>query len=161
MVFHDGAKLDADAVVTSLNRIREINQGPASLTRSIKSFTASGPDTVVVHISAPYAFLPGVMPWLPIVSPHALSAHSRPAAIRTRRSGSRATPSAPARTCSRSFNPTTTITLDPEQHYWQPWEPGTPTGGSLTLNANVTTQLELLQSGQVDFLGAISPDNAE
>src|SRR5262249_20166037 len=37
---------------------------------------------------------------------------------------------------------------------------GTPTAGSLTLNANVATQLELLQSGQVDFLGAISPDNA-
>jgi peptide/nickel transport system substrate-binding protein len=159
VVFHDGAKLDADAVVTSLNRIREINQGPASLTSSIKSFTASGPSTVVVTLSEPYAFLPGVMPWLPIVSPDALKAHSTSSDPHAEKwFASNAVGTGPYKL--GSFSPTTTITLTQNTKYWQPWVDGTPTGGSLTLNANVATQLELLQSGQVDFLGAISPDNA-
>jgi len=159
VVFHDGAKLDADAVVTSLNRIREINQGPASLTSSIKSFTASGPDTVVVTLSQPYAFLPGVMPWLPIISPDALKAHSTSSDPHAEKwFASNAVGTGPYKL--GSFSPTTTITLTQNTKYWQPWVDGTPTGGSLTLNANVATQLELVQSGQVDFLGAISPDNA-
>src|SRR5215475_767730 len=159
VVFHDGAKLDADAVVTSLNRIREINQGPASLISSVKSFAASGPDTVVVTLAQPYAFLPGVMPWLPIVSPDALKAHSTGSDPHAEKwFASNAVGTGPY--MLGSFSPTTTITLTQNTKYWQPWTDGTPTAGSLTLNANVATQLELLQSGQVDFLGAISPDNA-
>jgi peptide/nickel transport system substrate-binding protein len=159
VVFHDGAKLDAAAVVTSLNRIREIDQGPASLLPSIKSISASGPSTVVITLTAPYAFLPGVMPWLPIVSPDALSAHSTSADPHAEKwFASNAAGTGPYKLTS--FSPTTTIALGQNTKYWQPWVNGTPTSGSLTLNANVATQLELLQSGQVDFLGAISPDNA-
>jgi peptide/nickel transport system substrate-binding protein len=159
VVFHDGAKLDAAAVVTSLNRIRDIDQGPASLLPTIKSISASGPSTVVVALTAPYAFLPGVMPWLPIVSPDALSAHSTSADPHAEKwFASNAAGTGPY--MLTSFSPTTTIALSQNTKYWQPWVNGTPTGGSLTLNANVATQLELLQSGQVDFLGAISPDNA-
>jgi peptide/nickel transport system substrate-binding protein len=159
VVFHDGAKLDAAAVVTSLNRIRDIDQGPASLLPAIKSITASGPSTVVMTLTAPYAFLPGVMPWLPIVSPDALSAHSTSADPHAEKwFASNAAGTGPY--MLTSFSPTTTIALAQNTKYWQPWVNGTPTSGSLTLNANVSTQLELLQSGQVDFLGAISPDNA-
>jgi peptide/nickel transport system substrate-binding protein len=159
VIFHDGAKLDADAVVTSLTRIREINQGPASLMSSIKSFTASGPGTVVITLAEPYAFLPGVMPWLPILSPAALKSHSTSADPHAEKwFASNAVGTGPYKL--GTFSPTTTTTLTQNTKYWQPWTDGTPTGGSLTLNANVATQLELLQSGQVDFLGAISPDNA-
>jgi peptide/nickel transport system substrate-binding protein len=159
VVFHDGAKLDAAAVVTSLNRIRDIDQGPASLLPTIKSISASGPSTVVITLTAPYAFLPGVMPWLPIVSPDALSAHSTSADPHAEKwFASNAAGTGPYKLTS--FSPTTTIALAQNTKYWQPWVNGTPTGGSLTLNANVATQLELLESGQVDFLGAISPDNA-
>ena len=101
VVFHDGAKLDAAAAVKNLYRIREINQGPASLLVNIKSFQAKGPSQVVVHMSAPYAFLPGVMPWLPIVSRRCSRCTPRPP-IPTRRSGSRATLPEPGRTCSRA-----------------------------------------------------------
>lgn len=159
VVFHDGAKLDADAVVTSLQRIQEINQGPASLLPTIKSITASGPSTVVITLSSPYAFLPGVMPWLPIVSPDAIAAHktsSDPHAANW--FSSHAAGTGPY--TLESFSPTTKISMGQNKHYWQAWKPGTPTSGDMTLNANVATQLELLQSGQVDFLGAISPDNA-
>lgn len=159
VVFHDGAKLDAAAVVTSLNRIRDIDQGPASLLPTIKNISASGPSTVVISLTAPYAFLPGVMPWLPIVSPDALSAHSTSADPHAEKwFASNAAGTGPY--ILTSFSPTTTIGLAQNTKYWQPWVNGTPTGGSLTLNANVATQLELLESGQVDFLGAISPDNA-
>jgi peptide/nickel transport system substrate-binding protein len=160
VVFHDGTKFDAAAAVASLNRIREINQGPATLLVNVKSFEAKGPSTVVVHMSAPYAFLPGVMPWLPIVSPAALAAHSTKADPHAEKwFASNAVGTGPY--MLSSFNPNSKIDVVQNVHYWQPWKPGTPTSGSLTLNANVTTQLELLQAGQVDFLGAISPDNAE
>ena len=160
VVFHDGAKLDAAAAVKSLNRIKEINQGPASLLVNVKSFQAKGRSQVVIHMSAPYAFLPGVMPWLPIVSPQALASHATTADPHAQKwFASNAAGTGPY--MLTSFNPNSRIDLAQNTHYWQPWVNGTPTGGSLTLNANVTTQLELLQQGQVDFLGAISPDNAE
>lgn len=158
--FHDGGPLNAAAVVASLNRIREINQGPASLLVNVKSFEAKGEFTVFIHMAAPYVFLPGVMPWLPIVSPTALSAHSTTADPHAEKwFANNAAGSGPY--MLSSFDPTSAITLSQNQHYWQPWRNGTPTAGSMTLNVNVTTQLELLQAGQVDFLGAISPDNAK
>lgn len=160
VVFQDGSKLDATAVVTSLNRIREINQGPASLLTNVKDFSTAGPSQVVVHLSAPYVFLPGVMPWLPIVSAEALRAHrtsSDPLAQKW--FSNHAVGTGPYRLTS--FKPTTRINMVRNTHYWQPWRVGTPTSGSMTLNADVTTQLELLQAGRVDFLGAISPTNAE
>src|SRR6266508_4212188 len=40
VVFHDGAKLDSQAVLTSFNRLREINQGPASYLINIAGFEA-------------------------------------------------------------------------------------------------------------------------
>jgi peptide/nickel transport system substrate-binding protein len=159
VVFHDGTQFNAAAAVKSLDRIKEINQGPASLISMVKSFEAVGDSTVVLKLSAPYAFLPGVMPWLPIVSPAALSSHatkSDPWAEKWFASNAAGT----GPYMLSSFSPTSSINLVQNTHYWQPWKSGTPTSGSLTLNANVTTQLELLQSGQVDFLGAISPDNA-
>jgi peptide/nickel transport system substrate-binding protein len=159
VVFHDGAKLDAAAVVTSLQRIQGINQGPASLLPKIKSITASGPSTVVITLAAPYAFLPGVMPWLPIVSPDAISAHKTSADPHAENwFASHAAGTGPY--TLETFSPTTATTLGQNKNYWQKWLPGTPTSGEMTLNANVATQLELVQAGQVDFLGAISPDNA-
>jgi peptide/nickel transport system substrate-binding protein len=159
VVFHDGAKLDAGAVVTSLHRVQEINQGPASLLPEIKSITASGPSTVVITLASPYAFMPGVMPWLPIVSPDAIAAHktsSDPYATNWFSSHTAGT----GPYTLESFSPTSKISMGQNKHYWQTWKAGTPTSADMTLNANVATQLELLQSGQVDFLGAISPDNA-
>jgi hypothetical protein len=159
VVFHDGTPFDSAAAVMSLNRIREINQGPASLLVNVKGFRTAGPSSVVVELSAPYVFLPGVMPWLPIVSPTAMKAHAT-ASDRWAEKwfASNAVGTGPY--MLSAFNPTTHIDLVSNPHYWQPWHNGTPTSASLTLNPNVTTQLELLQAGQVDFLGAISPDNA-
>ena len=158
VVFHDGSKLDAAAVVASLKRIQAIAQGPASLLIDVKGFEAKGDSTVLVHMTKPYVFLPGVMPWLPIVSPAALKAHATskdPHAEKWFAQNAAGTGPYTLESFSQSK-----IGLGQNKHYWQKWQSGTPMSGSLTLNANVTTQLELLQNGQVDFLGAISPDNA-
>jgi peptide/nickel transport system substrate-binding protein len=158
VVFHDGSKLDAAAVVTSLNRIKAIGQGPASLLVDVKGFSAKGDSDVLVHMSKPYVFLPGVMPWLPIVSAEAIKAHKTSKDPNAQKwFAQNAAGTGPY--MLQSFTPTK-ISLGQNTKYWQKWKAGTPTEGSLTLNPNVTTQLELLQSGQVDFLGAISPDNA-
>lgn len=159
LVFHDGSKCDAAAVVASLNRIQAIGQGPASLLVGVKGFEAKGPSTVLVHMSKPYVFLPGVTPWLPIVSAEALKRHSTnkdPHAEKWFAQNAVGTGPYMLESFSESK-----IALRQNKHYWQKWEAGAPTSGALTLNANVTTQLELLQNGEADFLGAISPDNAK
>jgi peptide/nickel transport system substrate-binding protein len=158
VVFHDGSKLDAATVVTSLNRIKAVGQGPASLLVGVKGFSAKGDSEVLVHMSEPYVFLPGVMPWLPIVSAEAIKAHKTSKDPNAEKWFAQNAAGTGPYTL-QSFTQTN-ISLGQNTKYWQKWKAGTPTSGALTLNANVTTQLELLQSGQVDFLGAISPDNA-
>lgn len=159
VLFHDGSKVDADAVVTSLRRIQEINQGPASYMINVKGFEAPDPQTVVVRMSAPYVFFPGAVPWFPIVSAEAIRAH-RTASDPWAKNwfASNAAGSGPY--MLRSFEPENRIDLVQNKHYWRPWRPGVPIAGSMTANPNVTTQLELLQRGETDFLGDVSPDNA-
>ncbi len=159
VVFHDGTPLDAAAVVKSLHRIQSINQGPASLLANVKGFQAAGPSTVVVHMSSPYVFLPGVMPWLPIVSPAALAAHKTSAdAWAEKWFASNAAGTGPY--VLTSFTPSTRVQMAMNEHYWQPWKNGTPTSGTMTLTPDVSTQLELLQAGEVQFLGDVSPTDA-
>jgi peptide/nickel transport system substrate-binding protein len=159
LVFHDGSTCDAAAVVAGLNRLKAIDQGPASLLIGVKSFEAKGPSTVIIHMSTPYVFLPSVLPWLPIVSAEATKRHATtkdPPAEKWFAQNAAGTGPYMLESFSESK-----IALGQNKHYWQKWQAGTPTSGALTLNANVTTQLELLQNGQADFLGAISPDNAQ
>ncbi len=159
VVFHDGTPLDAAAVVTSLNRIKSINQRPASLLTNVKSFSAVGSSTVLVHMSAPYVFLPGVTPWLPIVSPAALAAHKTSADPWAEKwFASNAAGTGPY--MLTSFTPSTRVEMTMNTHYWQPWKNGTPTSGTMTLTPDVSTQLELLQAGEVQFLGDVSPTDA-
>src|SRR4029077_2216653 len=58
------------------------------------------------------------------------------------------------------FQPNLSIDMKQNPHYWRTFKPGVPTAATMTQNANTSTQLELLQSGQTDFLINIGPDNA-
>jgi peptide/nickel transport system substrate-binding protein len=159
VVFHDGAKLDANAVLTSFQRLQQINQGPAGYLINIAGFEAPDANTFVVKLSAPYALFPGTVPWFLIASPNAISSNKTSSDSWAKTwFASKAAGTGPY--MLDSFQPNLRIDMKQNPHYWRTFNPGVPIATSMTQNANTTTQLELLQSGQTDFLINIGPDNA-
>jgi peptide/nickel transport system substrate-binding protein len=157
--FHDGTKLDSAAVVQSLTRLQELNTGPATYLINVKGFSAPDAKTVVITMSAPYVFFPGAVPWFPIVSPQAVSQHKTTADPWAKTwFASNAAGTGPYMLSKYQAN--SRIDMVKFDKYWQPFKAGVPAAGSMTLNASVTTQLELLQGGQIDFTGAVSPSDA-
>jgi peptide/nickel transport system substrate-binding protein len=82
VLFHDGTRLDAEAVVFSFERLIDprhpcyLGGDDAAywrgLLRDVKRVYATGPATVVLEIARPYAPLLGELAMLPIVSPTAV-----------------------------------------------------------------------------------------
>lgn len=159
IVFHDGAKLDSQAVLASFQRLQDINQGPASYLINIAGFEAPDPATFVIKLSAPYSLFPGTVPWFLITSPNA---------VKTNKSGSDAwakswfasNAAGTGPYMLQSFQPNLRIDVTQNKHYWRTFNAGVPIAASMTQNASTTTQLELLQGGQSDFLINIGPDSA-
>lgn len=159
IVFHDGAKLDSAAVLSSFNRLQQINQGPASYLINIAGFEAPDPSTFVIKLSAPYSLFPGTVPWFLIASPNAVNSNKTSSdAFAKNWFASNAAGTGPY--MLQSFQPNLRIDLTQNKHYWRTFNAGVPIAASMTQNANTSTQLELLQSGQTDFLINIGPDAA-
>jgi peptide/nickel transport system substrate-binding protein len=159
VTFHDGAKLDSQAVLTSFNRLREINQGPASYLINIAGFEAPDPNTFVIKLSAPYSLFPGTVPWFLIASPTAISSNKTSSDPWAKNwFGSKSAGTGPY--MLDSLKPNNRIDMNKNPHYWREFKAGVPTQVSIIQQANTTTQLESLQSGQTDFLSNIGPDNA-
>jgi peptide/nickel transport system substrate-binding protein len=159
VVFHDGSKLDANAVLASFQRLQGINQGPASYLINVKDFAAPDASTFVINMSAPYAGLPGCLPWFLIASPQAVASNktsSDPWAGTWYASHGAGT----GPYMLQNYQPNLKIDVTQNPHYWRPFKAGVPTSASMTQQADTTTQLELLQSGQSDFLINIGPDAA-
>ncbi|NJN92918.1 MAG: hypothetical protein HC875_01910 [Anaerolineales bacterium] len=73
--YHDGADFNAEAAKIGLDRIKEINQGPASLMSDISAIEAVDAQTLKITLSRPNVFFLGVLPKLALVSPQAIEAH--------------------------------------------------------------------------------------
>ena len=159
-MFHDGAKLDSQAVLTSFKRLQEINQGPASYLINIAGFDAPDPNTFVIKLSAPYSLFPGTVPWFLIASPGAITSNKTSSDPWSKSwFANKAAGTGPY--MLDSIKPNNRIDMVQNKHYWRDFKAGVPTSVAIIQNANTTTQLELLQSGQTDFLSNIGPDNAE
>jgi peptide/nickel transport system substrate-binding protein len=159
VTFHDGAKLDAQAVLTSFRRLQEINQGPASYLINIAGFDAPDANTFVVKLSAPYALFPGTVPWFLIASPKAIT-DNKSSSDTWAKSFFASKSAGTGPYMLDKLQPNNRIDMVQNKHYWKDWKNGTPTSVAIIQQANTTTQLELLQSGQTDFLSNIGPDNA-
>lgn len=160
VMFHDGAKLDAQAVLTSFNRLREINQGPASYLINIAGFEAPDANTFVIKLSAPYSLFPGTVPWFLIASPNAISSNKTSSDPWSKNwFASKSAGTGPY--MLDSLKPNNRIDMSKNPHYWREFKAGVPISVAIIQQANTTTQLESLQSGQTDFLSNIGPDNAE
>lgn len=158
--FHDGSTLDSGVVKTSMDRLREINQGPATLFENVAAVQVPTADTVVFRLKSPDAFFPGVLPKLPIVSKKAIDDH------RTEQDPWAKDWFAGNEAGSGPYTLGTwergkAITLDAYGEYWQEFEPGTPTKVTLRTDPDVTTAVQLMCQGQVDMIGGIGTDQTD
>jgi peptide/nickel transport system substrate-binding protein len=159
IVFHDGAKLDSQAVLTSFQRLQQLNLGPAAYLINIAGFEAPDAQTFVIHLTAPYSLFPGTVPWFLIASPNAISSNKTSSDPWSKNwFANQSAGTGPY--MLQKFQPNLSIDMTQNKHYWRTFQPGVPIAATMTQNANTSTQLELLQSGQTDFLINIGPDNA-
>jgi len=157
--FQDGSSFDAAAAKASLDRIKGVNQGPATLMQNVASVEAPSADTLVVKLKAPDAYFVGTLPKLPIVSKQAIDQHKTakdPLAKDWFAANSAGT--GPYQLVSWTRNQA--INLERFGGYWRPFAAGTPTKVVLRVDPDVSTALQLLQQGKVDMLGAVGPDDA-
>jgi peptide/nickel transport system substrate-binding protein len=160
IVFHDGAKFDSQAVLTSFLRLQGINQGPASYLINIAGFEAPDANTFVIKLSAPYSLFPGTVPWFLIASPDAIKNKKTTSDPWAKDFFAKdAAGTGPYQ--FQSFQPNLRIDMTQNKKYWRPFKPGVPIQASMTQNANTATQLELLQSGGADFMINGGPDVAK
>ena len=98
--FQDGSPFNAAAAKLGLDRMKGVNQGPATLMANVVSVTAKGANTLVIKLKQPDVYFLGKLPKLPIVSSQAINAHKTASRQVGHASGSARTPPAPARTSS-------------------------------------------------------------
>jgi len=159
VTFQDGSALDGAAVVNGLKRIQAINQGPASFMTNIVGISSPSSLSVVINLkNRDYTFL-GKLPKLPIVSAAAVTAHktaSDPWAqtwFATNSAGS-------GPYMLDNWQRNQAITLKKFAQYWRPFASGTPTTVVLRVDPDISTAMQLLQAGTVDFMGAVGPDDS-
>jgi peptide/nickel transport system substrate-binding protein len=154
--FHDGTSFDANAVVTSLNRLKAINQGPASFLSGVSGWQAVGSDTVTITLSQPDTYFPGDLPWLPIVSPAAITAH-KTAKDQWAQTWFANHEDGTGPYKLTTFTVNSNIGLAAFDGYWQKWPNDVPTKVSITQVTDVSTVEQLIKSGQADFTDTVDP----
>jgi peptide/nickel transport system substrate-binding protein len=158
VTFHDGTAFDSASVVTSLNRLKAINQGPASYLDGVSSWAAEGKYAVAITLSAPDSYFIGNLPWLPIVSPAGIAAHKTskdPWAMNWFASHEDGT--GPYKLTS--FVANSSISLEKYDGYWQKWPANVATSVTISQVADPSTRIQLLESGQATFADGFAPSD--
>jgi peptide/nickel transport system substrate-binding protein len=156
VTFHDGTAFDSASVVTSLDRLKAINQGPASYLDGVRSWTAKGKYAVVFTLSAPNSYFAGDLPWLPILSPAGITAHKTtkdPWATSWFSNHEDGTGPYELTT----FVANDHISLQEFDGYWQKWPDDVPTSATITQVVDPSTRIQLLKSGQATFSDGFAP----
>lgn len=159
VTFHDGTPFDAEAARIGLERIREINQGPASLMTDVDTIKAVEPMTLQITLKQPNVFFLGVLPKLALVSPTAIEKNKTDADpwaqdfFATNGVGT-------GPYIFESWTKGSQIIITKNQGYWREWLPNTADRVILRVDADVSTALQLLAQGQIDMLGAVGPDDS-
>lgn len=152
VTFHDGSELDTADVVASLERIRGVNQGPASLMGGVETITAVDVSTVEIALNGPDRFFLGILPKLAITSSESIEADGGDW-FATNENGT-------GPYLLSRWDRNQSINLQAYTDYWQPFEPGTPTEVVLRVDPEISTAMQLLGSGEIDMMGAVGPDEA-
>ncbi len=157
--FQDGSPFNAAAAKLGLDRMKGVNQGPATLMANVVSTTAKGANTLVIKLKQPDVYFLGKLPKLPIVSAQAINAHKTASdKWATKWFGTHSAGTGPYQLDSWQRN--SAINLKKYAGYWRPFQTGTPTIVKLRVDPDVQTALQLLARGQIDMMGAVGPDDS-
>lgn len=157
--YHDGADFNAEAAKMGLDRIKEINQGPASLMTDINSIEAVDAQTLKITLSRPNVFFLGVLPKLALASPTAIEEHKTNADPWAKDFfATNGVGTGPYK--FDSWTKGSQIVIVKNTDYWQEWKPNTADRVILRVDADISTALQLLGQGQIDMLGAVGPDDS-
>ena len=157
--FHDGSDFNAESVCLSIERIKSINQGPASLIKNIEKCTPLSPNQVEITLAAPDFYFLGRIAKAPIMSPRMIAEYkteSDPWARDWYRSNASGT--GPYR-FTRWFR-NSRIELEKYDGYWRPFAEGTPDRVILRVDPDITTAIQLMVQGKIHMIGAVGPDDS-
>ena len=158
VVFHDGTKLDAAAVVQGLKRVQAINQGPGTNLASVKNIEASGDKVIITTSKKDYTFL-GALPKVPIVSPTAVNKH-KTADDPQAKAWFAVNAAGTGPYTLDKFERNKAITIKKFDSYWKEFDAKTPTTVVIRVDPDIATAMQLLAAGQVDFMGSVGPDDS-
>ncbi len=157
--YQDGVEFNAEAAKIGLDRIKEVNQGPASLMTDIKTIEVVDPQTLKITLSRPNVFFLGVLPKLALVSPTAIEEHKTEADPWAKDFfATNGVGTGPYK--FDSWTKGSQIVLVKNTGYWQEWKPNTADRVILRVDADISTALQLLAKGEIDMLGAVGPDDS-
>jgi peptide/nickel transport system substrate-binding protein len=157
--FHSGEDFTSADVVASIDRVKGINQGPATLLTNVTSVSAPDPSTVVVSLKAPDVYLPGKLQKIAIVSAKAIADH-KTASDEWAKDWFADHEDGTGPYQLDSWAKASAIQLTSYSGYWLPWDKAAPTKVTLRVDADVQTALQLLQQGKIDMMGAVGPDDS-
>jgi peptide/nickel transport system substrate-binding protein len=157
--YQDGSAFTGASAKMGLERIKGVNQGPASLMSNVASIAAPSSTSLVIKLKQPDVYFLGKLPKLPLVSAQAITAHKTakdPWAAKWFASNAAGT--GPYELSSWQRN--SAINLKQFAAYWRPFPTGTPTAVTLRVDPDVQTALQLLAQGKIDMMGAVGPDDS-
>jgi peptide/nickel transport system substrate-binding protein len=159
VTFHDGSTFDAAAAAAGLQRILDVNQGPATLASDIAAIEATGEYEVTITLDAPNFFFLGALPKLPIVSLEATEANATDAdPLASEWFATNAAGTGPY--VLDRWDRNQAIYLSAYEDYWQEWDDAAPREVVLRVDPDISTAMQLLQSGEITMLGAVGPDES-
>jgi len=159
VTFSDGEPFNAQAAKTGLDRIKGVNQGPATLMANIVSVAATNASTLVITLKQPDVYFLGKLPKLPFVSPKAIADNKAAGDDWAGKwFATNAAGTGPYKLVSWQRN--SAINLDRNDSYWRPFPNGTPHKVVLRVDPDVQTALQLLAQGKIDMMGAVGPDDS-
>ena len=157
--FHDGSTLDAEVAAAGLQRILDVNQGPATLAGDIDSIEATGDMELQITLGAPNFFFLGSLPKFPIVSLESWEEHrTADDELASDWFATNAAGTGPYQLDRWDRNQA--IYLDAFEDYWQEWDDAAPRRVVLRVDPDVSTAMQLLEAGEITMVGAVGPDES-
>jgi peptide/nickel transport system substrate-binding protein len=147
--FHDGADLDAAAVVASYDRLRKLNKGPAWVLAHVESVEARDPGTVQIKIVPGGPPFPEAFSLIRIVSPKTLREKEAGGDLAQDFLNRQSAGTGPYRIVS--WQRSQRVTLRKFDAYWGGWKPNYFTVVNMLIIPEASTQRLMLDKGELDM----------
>jgi peptide/nickel transport system substrate-binding protein len=146
--FADGTPFNTAAVVANFKRYKQLGGQVGGLFSDVASITTPEASTVVFTLSSPDTGFLNHLAWASIVSPTAFTTHVTNNDYGAAWLSANTDGTGPYQTAGPISSGQGVLVQN--KHYWGGWQPNQVTKINLTPAPDASTQLELLQKGQID-----------